>query len=66
MVAASTIVRCKRCRAYINPFVTFQDQGVRWRCNICFSINDGTPCRRVVVGAMPLRQAGCELTPDKA
>ena len=41
VVTASTIVRCKRCRTYINPFVTFLDQGVRWRCNMCFSVNDG-------------------------
>lgn len=25
------IVRCKRCRTYINPFVTWADNGRRWR-----------------------------------
>jgi len=34
------IVRCKRCRTYINPFVTWADNGRRWRCNICGMLND--------------------------
>jgi protein transport protein SEC24 len=34
------IVRCKRCRTYINPFVTWTDNGRRWRCNICGMLND--------------------------
>jgi protein transport protein SEC24 len=34
------IVRCKRCRTYINAFVSWLDQGKRWRCNICAQIND--------------------------
>jgi len=42
VIQASTIVRCKRCRTYINPFVNFVDQGMRWRCNMCFCLNDGT------------------------
>lgn len=36
---ASTIVRCRRCRTYINPFVQFTDTA-HWRCNICFLVND--------------------------
>ena len=36
----SGIVRCRRCRAYINPFVTFVDGGRRWRCNLCTLPND--------------------------
>merc|ERR1719291_1205667 len=24
------VVRCRRCRTYINPFVTFADNGRRW------------------------------------
>ena len=42
IVNATTIVRCRRCRTYINPFVSFVDQGVRWRCNICSSLNEGS------------------------
>lgn len=34
------IVRCKRCRTYINAFVSWSDHGRRWRCNICAQIND--------------------------
>ncbi len=29
------IVRCKDCRAYVNPFVKFIDNGSRWICNYC-------------------------------
>ena len=29
------IVRCRDCRAYINPFVKFIDNGSRWICNFC-------------------------------
>lgn len=41
VISAGTIVRCKRCRAYINPFVEFLDER-RWRCNLCFVVNDVT------------------------
>lgn len=34
------IVRCKKCRTYINPFVSWVDNGRRWRCNICGMLND--------------------------
>lgn len=34
------IVRCKRCRTYINPFVAWLEHGRRWRCNICAQLND--------------------------
>ena len=34
------IVRCKRCRTYINPYVTWTDGGRRWRCNMCGMLND--------------------------
>ena len=30
-----SIVRCVDCRAYINPFVKFIDNGARWICNYC-------------------------------
>ena len=33
------IVRCRVCRAYINPYVTFIDTR-HWRCNLCFRSND--------------------------
>ena len=34
------IMRCKRCRTYINPYVTWADNGRRWKCNICGILND--------------------------
>ncbi|KAL7555846.1 hypothetical protein ACA910_017349 [Epithemia clementina (nom. ined.)] len=34
------IIRCKKCRTYINAFVTWSDHGRRWRCNICAQMND--------------------------
>jgi len=37
---AAGIVRCKRCRTYINAFVTFLENGRRWRCNICSQLNE--------------------------
>uniref|UniRef100_A0A0K0EQU4 VWFA domain-containing protein n=1 Tax=Strongyloides stercoralis TaxID=6248 RepID=A0A0K0EQU4_STRER len=33
------IVRCRYCRAYINPYVMFTDLR-HWRCNICFRNNE--------------------------
>lgn len=35
----SVIVRCRVCRAYINPYASFLDSR-RWRCNLCFRPND--------------------------
>ena len=34
------IVRCKKCRTYINPYVTWHDNGRKWKCNICGLQND--------------------------
>ena len=34
------IVCKKRCRTYINAFVTFLENGRRWRCNICSQLNE--------------------------
>ncbi|XP_073497026.1 protein transport protein Sec24B isoform X2 [Phyllobates terribilis] len=38
-LSPSTIVRCRSCRTYINPFVSFIDQR-RWKCNLCYRVND--------------------------
>ncbi|KAJ4810599.1 Protein transport protein sec24 [Rhynchospora pubera] len=45
-------VRCIRCKAYINPFMRFIDQGRRFVCNLCGFGND-TP-----------RDYICNLGPD--
>ena len=39
VVSCQTIVRCRQCRTYINPFVVFRGEK-RWECNLCFRINE--------------------------
>ncbi|XP_053556160.1 protein transport protein Sec24B [Bombina bombina] len=39
VISSSTIVRCRSCRTYINPFVSFIDHR-RWKCNLCYRVND--------------------------
>lgn len=34
------IVRCRRCRSYLNPFAQFMPQTRKWRCNFCRLAND--------------------------
>lgn len=34
------VIRCRRCRAYINPYCVFTDGGRRWQCCICHSFSD--------------------------
>ena len=34
------VVRCRRCRTYVNAYVKFIDGGRRWRCNVCGLAND--------------------------
>ncbi|CAI8605195.1 unnamed protein product [Vicia faba] len=45
-------VRCSRCKAYVNPFMKFIDQGRRFICNLC-GFSDETP-----------RDYHCNLGPD--
>jgi ribosomal protein L37AE/L43A len=39
-VVDTNVARCDRCKAYINPFVTFMSSG-KWRCNMCGVENEG-------------------------
>jgi protein transport protein SEC24 len=39
-LASHGIVRCRRCRTYMNPFVQWADGGRRFRCNVCGMAND--------------------------
>jgi protein transport protein SEC24 len=39
-LSSGGIVRCRRCRAYINPWSIFTDGGRRWKCNLCAYMND--------------------------
>ncbi|EZG57885.1 trunk domain protein [Gregarina niphandrodes] len=34
------LIRCAKCRAYVNCYVEFRDGGSKWGCNICAHIND--------------------------
>lgn len=34
------ITRCRRCRAYINPFITLIPNTRKWRCNFCRLVNE--------------------------
>jgi len=37
---AAPILRCTRCRTYLNPYVEQMDAGTRWKCNLCYAVND--------------------------
>ncbi|XP_032511494.2 protein transport protein Sec24A [Danaus plexippus] len=39
VIQCTTIVRCRACRTYINPFVHFVDSK-RWKCNLCYRVNE--------------------------
>ncbi|CAI8615332.1 unnamed protein product [Vicia faba] len=38
--APASVVRCRRCRTYVNPYVTFTEAGRKYRCNVCTLLND--------------------------
>ena len=40
IVTDQVIARCRRCRTYINPYVTFIDGGARWKCCMCNVSNE--------------------------
>ncbi|CAH7665815.1 Sec23/Sec24 trunk domain-domain-containing protein [Phakopsora pachyrhizi] len=40
VVTDTVIARCRRCRTYINPYVTFIDSGTRWKCCMCNLSNE--------------------------
>lgn len=39
-VSDSEIVRCNRCKAYMNPFMRFTDGGRRFQCALCHHISE--------------------------
>ncbi|KAI8867522.1 hypothetical protein GQ42DRAFT_164737 [Ramicandelaber brevisporus] len=34
------IIRCRKCRTYLNPYIKYVDGGRKWRCNMCNLNND--------------------------
>lgn len=38
-MGAAGIVRCKRCRTYVNPFMQWTDGGRSFQCNVCSLLN---------------------------
>ena len=43
-------VRCKRCKAYMNPNMMFIDGGRRFQCVFCGAATDGEICFCLSVG----------------
>eukprot|EP00172_Hildenbrandia_rubra_P004556 Plantae.Rhodophyta-Hildenbrandia_rubra.ctg9408.p1 GENE.Plantae.Rhodophyta-Hildenbrandia_rubra.ctg9408~~Plantae.Rhodophyta-Hildenbrandia_rubra.ctg9408.p1 ORF type:complete len:784 (+),score=120.16 Plantae.Rhodophyta-Hildenbrandia_rubra.ctg9408:631-2982(+) len=41
--SSTGIVRCRRCRTYINFACTFLNGGRRWSCSICHFVDDVSP-----------------------
>jgi hypothetical protein len=41
--SSAGVIRCRRCRAYLNPYVALTDNGRRWTCNLCRFANDVPP-----------------------
>lgn len=40
VVKDTVIARCRRCRSYIHPYVTFIEGGNRWKCTMCNLSNE--------------------------
>lgn len=39
-LSTAGIVRCRRCRTYMNPFMPWTDGGRRFKCNVCALFNE--------------------------
>lgn len=61
-VIEEPLIRCEKCKGYLNPYVEVISPGYKWKCNICETINEtGTPFqmreRRTNDSRDPLAQA---------
>jgi protein transport protein SEC24 len=34
------LIRCEKCKGYLNPFVEVVMPGFKWKCNLCSFINE--------------------------
>lgn len=41
-VIPDDLIRCLKCKGYLNPFVEIINPGYKWKCNLCDSINEVT------------------------
>jgi len=39
-LSGSSIIRCRRCRTYMSPFMQWVDSGRRFKCNVCALLNE--------------------------
>lgn len=39
-VITESLVRCVKCKAYLNPYVEIIMPGYKWKCNLCETINE--------------------------
>ncbi|EOB13378.1 Protein transport protein SEC24 [Nosema bombycis CQ1] len=39
-ISEDDIIRCSSCKSYINPYVEIIPPGLKWKCNLCFNINE--------------------------
>ena len=39
-IVSDPLVRCDKCKAYLNPYVEIIMPGVKWRCNLCENVNE--------------------------
>lgn len=42
-ITLSEIVRCNRCKAYMNPYNRFIDGGRRFQCSLCHHVTEVPP-----------------------
>lgn len=39
-IIKETLIRCEKCKTYLNPFVEIINPGYKWKCNMCTTINE--------------------------
>jgi len=39
-IISEPLVRCEKCKAYLNPYVEIISPGYKWKCNLCETVNE--------------------------